>query len=236
MSSGSYNENFKVNYNVDLVFCIDATGSMEPIIGAVKGRALNFYSDVMRAMDKKKKKIGTLRIRVIAFRDYMASVTDGIEPMLVTEFFTLPENSEAFASCINSIRAEGGGDIPEDGLEALGYAIKSKWNEEGNKRRQVIVVWTDAPTHEIGFGKTAPGYPGGMAKTFSELTAWWGDSQSPGFISEQGKRLLLFTPEDVYWSTVSDTWNNTLHFPSIAGEGLSEYTLEEILDAIANSV
>ena len=38
-------------YEVDLVFCIDATGSMDPILDTVKSNALNFYQDFMGVME-----------------------------------------------------------------------------------------------------------------------------------------------------------------------------------------
>ena len=153
-----------MKYNVDMVFCIDATGSMSPVISTVKNNALNFYSDVVRVMREKQKTIDTMRIRVIAFRDYLA---DGDKAMMATGFFQLPQQEKEFEECVNSIVASGGGDEPEDGLEALAYAIKSDWTKEGTKKRSIIVVWTDASTHEIGFGSRAQNYPAGMAKSFS---------------------------------------------------------------------
>ena len=36
--------NFNFDYNVDMVFCIDATGSMGGLIEKVKDNALNFLS------------------------------------------------------------------------------------------------------------------------------------------------------------------------------------------------
>ena len=218
---------------MDLVFCIDATGSMGPVLDMVKERAISFYGDVTNAMVKKNKSIDNLRIRIIAFRDYVA---DGDEAMMITEFFDFPEESAGFAEAIHSIQAKGGGDEPEDGLEALGYAIKSKWASQGMKRRQVIVVWTDASTHDIGYGRHVPGYPTGMASDFGELTSWWGDEQNQGFMDENGKRLLLFTPDVPYWNAISEIWDNVLHFPSNSGEGLAEFTYNEILDCIANSI
>ena len=119
--------NYRARYGVDIVFCIDATESMDPILDSVKKNALNFYSDFHAVMEKKKKKIGRLRVRVIAFRDYLA---DGEQAMLVTNFFELPEQSQDLEMCIRSIEAKGGGDDPEDGYEALAYAIKSDWNME----------------------------------------------------------------------------------------------------------
>ena len=147
--------NFSFDYNVDMVFCIDATGSMGGLIDKVKNNALNFYQDVQKMMTNKQKKIAQLRVRVIAFRDYAA---DGDDAMMVTDFFNLPAEEKDFEETVKSIRAEGGGDIPEDGLEALAYAIRSDWNNAGTKRRHVIVVWTDAPTHEMGYAQLSQRY------------------------------------------------------------------------------
>lgn len=67
----------------------------------------------------------------------------------------MPEERDRFKNLIMTIEPEGGGDDPEDGLEALAYAIESDWTKGGDKRRHVIVVWTDASTHAIGYGKVA---------------------------------------------------------------------------------
>ena len=225
--------NIQMTYNVDMVFCIDATGSMGPVINLVKDNALNFYNDVQSIMHSKGKVINSLRIRVIAFRDYLADKEDA---MLVTDFFSLPEQADAFARCIRSIRARGGGDDPEDGLEALGYAIKSKWNMDARKKRQIIVVWTDAPTHELGFGKAQSNYPQKMAQDFSELTSWWGNSQMEGYIDQSAKRLILFAPEAPYWSQVADNWENVIHCPSQAGKGVAELDYRQIIDTISNTI
>ena len=137
---------------------------------------------------------------------------------------------------MKSIEAFGGGDDPEDGLEALGYAIRSKWDTEGMKKRHVIVVWTDASTHMLGYGNKAPNYPQHMAKDFNELTTWWGDCQNKGFINQNAKRLLLFAPNEPYWKNISDSWDNVIHFPSVAGEGLSELDYKQIIDSISNTI
>lgn len=225
--------NYKMTYNVDMVFCIDCTGSMGELIETVKKNALNFYGDVTEVMEKKHKHINDLRVRVVAFRDYKA---DGADAMLVTDFFKLPEESEEFEKCVRSLEADGGGDDPENGLEALAYAIKSDWNKEGMKRRQVIVVWTDAPTHPLGHGKDSGFYPNGMASDMKELYSWWGDASAEGFVDNNAKRLLLFAPEEMEWSTISQNWDNVLHFPSEAGNGLEKLEYSEIIETISNSI
>lgn len=225
--------NYQLTYNVDMVFCIDCTGSMENIIEIVKNNALNFYQDVTGVMEKKHKHITQLRVRVVAFRDYIA---DKEKAMMVTDFFKLPQEAVDFERCVRSLRAEGGGDDPEDGLEALAYAMKSNWDKEGMKRRQVIVVWTDASTHPLGFGKSSGYYPNGMASDIRELSAWWGGAQQTGFMDNNAKRLLLFAPDAPDWNIISQNWDNVLHFPSEAGNGLANLEYEEIINTISNSI
>jgi hypothetical protein len=104
--------NTKMLYNVDLVFCIDATASMTHLIGTVKQNAINFQKDLAAAMEGKKKSINQLRIRIIAFRDYLADQENAI---LGTKFFTLPQDTDLFVHSVNSIAAFGGGDDPRTG-------------------------------------------------------------------------------------------------------------------------
>ena len=134
------------------------------------------------------------------------------------------------------IEAVGGGDDPEDSLEALGYAIKSKWTRGGDKRRHVIVLWSDDVPHDLGFGRAAPNYPSRMAKSFDELTEWWGATGLGGVMNPNDKRLLIYAPNKGYWNDIMGIWDNTLLFPSEAGKGLEETTYSAILDAIANSI
>jgi len=222
-----------LTYNVDMVFCIDCTGSMDHILDIVKNNALNFYNDVTSVVANKNRHITQLRVRVVAFRDYLA---DGDKAMMVTDFFRLPQDAATFERCVRSLTADGGGDDPEDGLEALAYAIKSKWDTSSVKSRQVIVVWTDDSTHPLGFGASSPYYPKGMAKDIRELSSWWGGPQEGGFMTKNGKRLLLFAPDLPDWNVISSNWDNVVHFPSEAGKGLDTVSYQQILDAISNSI
>ena len=225
--------NYKIMYNVDMTFCIDVTGSMDNIIDIVRNNALNLYRDVQACMAQKGKHIDTLRVRIIAFRDYLA---DNEDAMLVTNFFTLPQDAEDLKKCVSSLVAKGGGDDPEDGLEALAYAIRSKWNLEGAKKRHVIVLWTDDDTHDLGFSKRSRFYPNGMAKDIRELTAWWGDAAMPGFMDQEAKRLILFAPDSPGWRQVSDNWDKVLHYTSNAGQGLKEVEYGQIISVISQTI
>lgn len=239
---GSYQGNYgskqrgqKHQYAVDMVFCIDATGSMEDfsgkqqkIINMVKNNALHFYEDMSNIMAAKDKQMAQLRVKVIVFRDYIA---DGADAMLQTDFFLLPQQSAEFEDIINSIHAEGGGDVPEDGLEALAYAMKAKWTTyEGAKKRQVIVVWTDAGTHELGYGKSSEYYPSGMPANLAELEDWW------DAMDDYAKRLIIYAPNTNYWNYISDNWEKVYHVDSVAGDGMSEHDYGEILEMISSTI
>lgn len=237
------NTSGQMTYTVDLVFCIDATGSMTPILDTVKENAISFYSDLMNALNAKNKRVESVRIKLIAFRDYVA---DGDNAMLVTDFFTLPDEAVEFSNTIRGIEADGGGDVPEDGLEALAYAIRSDWSKTGTKRRQIIVLWSDAPPHPLGYAKAkgCSSYPMGMARDFRELTDWWENDQA-GYMNRRAKRLILYAPstepgydekEEYPWESIVKNWNNIIHFPSVAGNGLKEIQYQEILSAIVQSI
>ena len=177
-----------------------------------------------------------ITLHKIKVRDLVAGYRDEGDDY-VTRCNPFTDDIGAIKKKLNAEYADGGGDAPEDGLEALAYAIRSDWNPEGLKRRNIIVLWTDAPTHEIGFGSKMPNYPKGMPASFSELTEWWGDEQmeSP-FIKNAAKRLILFAPDQPYWTDIVNSWNNVIHYPSVAGAGLQEMTYREIIDAIYNSI
>ena len=100
-----------LNYNVDIVMCIDCTGSMGGLLDNVKANALKFYPDLREACAKKDKEISELRIKVIAFRDFNA---DKNQAMKSTEFFTIPDQEDEFKSFINGLTPTGGGDEPEN--------------------------------------------------------------------------------------------------------------------------
>ena len=226
--------NYKFTYGVDLVFCIDATQSMDHILDTVKENALNFYQDFKRVMDQLNKPVAQLRVKIIAFRDYLA---DGDQAMMMTPFFELPNPAGAFRDAVHCIVADGGGDDPEDGLEAVAFAIKkSEWSKSATKNRHVIVVWSDDGAHPLGFGRSAPNYPKGMAKDFDELTSWWGSKYAPGIMDEYAKRMIIFAPDYPGWREIRNNWNKVLHYQSNAGDGLRDCDYDAILDTICRTI
>lgn len=220
-----------LSYAVDIVFCIDVTGSMDPIIDAVKANALGFYDDVQANLTEKGKNVAQLRVRVIAFRDFAA---DGAGALEESPFFTLPDDRSGFSEFVNGLVAEGGGDAPESGLEAVALAVNSPWTTTGDRRRQVIVVWTDQPAHPLTASVVPADLSSRVPADFSALTDLWEDEQ--GLMGSSSKRLILFAPDGPGWSDISAVWENVVHNPSQAGGGLSEVDYGTIIDSIGNSV
>lgn len=219
-----------VKYAVDLVMCIDATGSMGHLIEEVKSSALSFYENLEAVMSKKEKTIDQLRAKVIVFRDYWADAPE--DAMLSSEFFNLRTESAEFSNFVSKIRAGGGGDEPENGLESLALAIDSTWEKSQDfaKQRYVVIMYTDASAHPLEKASKPSHYPKDIPQSFDELTDVWADVPTPA------KRLLLFAPDASPWTVMASSWENTIHFASTAGNGLQEIEMDEILNAIAGSI
>lgn len=218
-----------VKYAVDLVMCIDGTGSMGHLIEQVKSSALQFYDRLEAKMAEKQKNIDQLRAKVIVFRDYWADSSDLV--MQISDFYNLRTQASDFAEFVSKIYATGGGDEPENGLEALALALQSDWekSQEFSKQRYVVVLYTDASAHSLEKGSKPSYYPQEIPNTFDDLTDYWHD------MSVASKRLLLFAPDASPWN-VMESWENTIYFSSKAGQGLEEFEMEEILNVIANSI
>ena len=220
-----------LSYAVDIVFCIDVTGSMTPILDAVKANALRFYDDVQTNLTDKGKNVDELRVRIIAFRDFAADPESALQE---SSFFALPDERTIFSAFVDSLVPEGGGDAPESGLEAVALAINSPWTSRGDRRRQIIVVWTDQPAHPLNFAVLPPDLASSVPTDFSALTDLWEDPQGP--LGASSKRLILFAPDGPGWSDISASWENVVHHPSQAGGGLSDVDYGTIIDSIGNSV
>ncbi len=216
-------------YCVDIVMCIDATGSMEHIIDEVKANALSFHDKFKEKMDEALKVVDKVRVKVIAFRDYAVDS----EPMLVSKFFTLPEENEQFKNFVEGIEAIGGGDLPENGLEALALALKSDWTKDGDIRRHIVIMYTDAEAKPLGVDNPTLENGETLPKSFGELQELWEGQSS--IMERRAKRILLFAPDVEPWNNFV-TWSFVEHTASEAGKGLTEIDMSQCIDLLVKSV
>ena len=236
-------DNLMIDTNVDIVFVIDATESMQPLIDKVKSLTLTFREELEKGLEKNRRRINNLRMKVIVFRDYYV---DDVYAMEESRFFILPEESQDFYNFVSKIRAGGGGDEPESGLEALALALRSDFVKDGDKKRHVIVLFTDASAHEFEQQKDGvpDNYPNKMFRNLGDLYQTWGTGQDalgvasdyPEQMSKDAKRLVLFAPSLYPWNEMELDLENVIRKDMDKGNGGRDLDLDDVIALIANSI
>ncbi|MCL2067410.1 MAG: VWA domain-containing protein [Treponema sp.] len=114
---------------LDLVICLDTTGSMRPHIDPVRQKLIPMLNELLADFS-------SFRIGMVLYKDYNDEYMNRVVPF--TSDFNL------FQRNLNAIRVGGGGDIPEAVYEALNEgAIKFPWAAES----RVMFLIGDAPPH-----------------------------------------------------------------------------------------
>lgn len=132
------------NYlSVDVVMCIDITGSMGGIIETVKQNAMSFYDQFNACCVKNGIELRQMRSEVIAFQDSADNLSNWLYRSPLYEMSTQQSEFDEF---VGQLYADDGGDWAESGLEALDIAFsKDNWCPDDGYHRQIIILWTDAP-------------------------------------------------------------------------------------------
>ncbi len=124
---------------VDIVFVLDVTESMQPYIDAVKQNVISFAQDL--ASNNRDYRLG-----LVTFEDYVVSK----EPDCNCPYRNkMTSNVHEFIDWVGTLHAGGGGDIPEDQLDALAYASTFPFRPEA---QGIVIIVTDAPDHHAGDG------------------------------------------------------------------------------------
>lgn len=129
---------------IDVVFCIDATGSMKDDIDILRAKLIPELREAA-------KQCGTIRYGLVLYRDYVDSFRFNGLPIKVFEFTS---DLEKFVSQLNSFSINGreGGDIPEAVYEAL-YGAISYFDWASDSQKKVILIG-DAEPHAKPRGTT----------------------------------------------------------------------------------
>lgn len=143
-------EEKKVKGVVDLVFLLDATGSMQGCIDGLKANIKLFFESLTSPGASGQIPVREWRAKVVGFRDFDDNPLD----WLVDNPFTT--SVEELYAQLDALVAVGGGDIPESMLDALFSVVGQeetaadelpdprKWRYRRAAARAVI-AFTDAP-------------------------------------------------------------------------------------------
>ena len=119
---------------VEIVFCLDTTGSMGGLIEGAKAKIWSICNQVASG-----KPVPDLKVGLVAFRDR------GDE--YITKVFDLTDDLDAIHGHLKTFKAAGGGDIPESVNQALDDSVnKVKWSTDHSTLRIIFLVG-DAPPH-----------------------------------------------------------------------------------------
>ena len=124
---------------VDIVFVMDVTESMQPYIDAVKQNIISFAQDL--AANNRDYRLG-----LVTFEDYVISKYPDCNCPYRS---AMTSDVHQFIDWVSGLHAGGGGDIPEDQLDALAYAASFPFRPEAEG---IIILVTDAPPHHAGDG------------------------------------------------------------------------------------
>jgi Mg-chelatase subunit ChlD len=118
--------------NVEVVFCLDTTGSMSGLIEGAKQKIWSISNQIVAG-----KPSPNLRVGLLAYRDrgdaYVTKLTD------------LTDDLDAIYSNIKEYKADQGGDTPESVNQALNEAVtRFKWSDDKNTLKIIFLVG-DAP-------------------------------------------------------------------------------------------
>ncbi|MDR3217004.1 MAG: VWA domain-containing protein [Clostridiaceae bacterium] len=229
----NYDNILVIHSKIDMVFCIDGTGDMAPHIESVKNNVKRFYLDFAEEMTKQYSYIDSMRVKIIVFRDYGC---DGDEAMKISNWFDLPEDDEELSNYLRDIEAHGGGDAPENGLEALYFAMKQDFMT-GRNDRQVIVLFTNADCLELGERKGKGSYPEDMVNGEGLQDMWLCRSQDlDSKLRERNKRLVLFAPSGTKYENLKANLNRSVFEPVAMGKGLGDINFDDIIKIMCPAV
>jgi len=243
-----------IETNVDIVFVIDATRSMEKMIETVKNATLTFQDELYEALKENKRIIKNLRVKVTWFRDFYF---DGQYAYGESKFFELPEEKEEFHDFVAGIQAAGGYDDPESALEALTLAMRSDFTQEGERKRHIIVLFTDEEAHKFEeydslVEKAAElnckpeMYPENMPADLGEFyNAWQGNAMHQDALGSgaqgtkldlTGRRLVICAPDAYPWTDMEIDLENILRVNLEKGGSGEDLDMSNVYPMIAMSM
>jgi molecular chaperone DnaK len=123
----------KGNENMNVLFLIDTTGSMDTYINGVKDRAIEF-SEILGS------KGDNYKLGLIGFGDLYEKEKPSV--------YNFTSDIEKFKKQVKNIPRTYGGDIPESSLDSLETGVELvKSTKSDEQTKNIFILITDAPPH-----------------------------------------------------------------------------------------
>jgi len=198
----------------DIVFCLDATGSMQPCIDKVKSNIETFVSTLETSTPNA---VIDWRARALAYRDF------NVDSNYLENTNPFVDSAGALKTQLDAIIVDGGGDEPESTLDAIMYAAKkSDWRPDSHK---IIVVFTDAtPIHDLN------------DKTVSELGVKNGMDIFKQELTEDHIKLFLYGQKSPIYDDLQSVRNSTVVQYDDAVKELASEDFKSIMNSIGKTV
>ena len=216
---------YPVSY-YDLVFLIDISSTMEVYFQHIKETINRICNDAICLLKELYHVDYQMRGKIITYGDIGERV-----PIEHGEFYDLKENYEQFYNSLDNLRSVGRSTL-SNGLEAIATAIKDvDWTTGGNRRRHVIILFSDKPALKLSQRVYSKIYPKDMPKDLKELSDWWEEINYDFKSTYQAKsgRMIVLAPNCYPWYDMTP-WNRYWPIFSRAGEGLGDVELQSITD------
>lgn len=185
------------NYVIDIVMCIDATGSMQNTLNAAVSNAKSFNYDLREELELVGSNSLKVRVRPMFYRDWEdATNARGLSPLdggtlqmrrdnsrqdvfkYENDFIDLDPNDNdnkipngnKFKSFLDSENATGGYDLPEAGATCINQAVRSNWYDPtSTASREYFGIGAGIPINQ-------PSAPNNVNITVIPVTVFWSDA------------------------------------------------------------
>ena len=166
---------------LDILFLVDATGSM---MGAIERVKENIIYIAVNLMNKTNMDIYDLSLAAIFYRDPIDSPDD------YHEIFDFDRNALNFRTFVENIEAIGGADGPEDWAGAFNLSNNLTWRNDSFK---FIIHIADAPAHGLDWTGGYDNYPSEGNRTDEIIT----------YFAKNNFSVAGFLVDDLYYSIPS---------------------------------
>jgi len=133
-------QNIKNLQGVDLVFCIDTTGSMKPFMKSIKELMRKIIRDGENFIKQFEKSKDLFKIGIVAYRDHD---DEKQKDSYLTKKLDFTDGNSA-RLFLNSLVAKGGFDKAEAVIDGLSDVINLNWRKDSHK---FLIHFIDGPPH-----------------------------------------------------------------------------------------